>query len=59
MYRNHVAPRTKLYVPKDDFPIPLNYIDVQTSIDVLNEGTIDDYWNIDGDTCHCLNPGSV
>ena len=27
--RNHVAPRTKLSVPKDDFPIPLNYIDVQ------------------------------
>ena len=26
MYRNHVAPRTKLYVPKDDFPISLTYI---------------------------------
>ena len=22
--RNHVAPRTKLFVPSDDFPIPLN-----------------------------------
>ena len=51
MYRNHVAPRTKLCVPKDGFPIPLNYIDVQrqtkTSIDVLHEATIHDYWNID------------
>ena len=26
MYRNLVAPRTKLYVPKDDFPIPLIWI---------------------------------
>ena len=54
-YRNHVAPRTtKLYAPKDDFPIPLNYIDVlrqtKTSIDVLHETTIDDHWNVDGDT---------
>ena len=22
--RNHVAPRTESYVPKEDFPIPLN-----------------------------------
>ena len=29
MYRNHVAPRTKLCVPKHDFPTPLNYIGVQ------------------------------
>ena len=53
MYRNHVAPRTKLYVPKDDFPVPLHYIDVQrqakTSLDVLQEATIDDYCNMDGD----------
>ena len=28
-YRNHVALRTKLHVPMDDFPIPLDYIDVQ------------------------------
>ena len=51
--RNHVAPRTKLFVPKDDFPIPRNYIDVQrqtnTSLDVLHEATIGDYWNMDGD----------
>ena len=51
-HRNHVAPRTKLYVPKDEFSFPVNYIDVQrqtkTSIDVLHEATIDDYWNVDG-----------
>ena len=39
--RNHVTPRTKLYVAEDDFFEPLNYIDVQrqtkTSIDVLHE----------------------
>ena len=29
MYRNHVAPRTKLCVPKHDFPTLLNYIGVQ------------------------------
>ena len=40
-YRNHVAPRTNLFVPKDAFPLPLKYIDVQrqtqTHIDVLHE----------------------
>ena len=53
IYRNHVAPRTKLKVPEDDFPRPLNYNEVQrqttTSLDVVQEATIDDYWNIDGD----------
>ena len=53
MCRNHVASRTKLYVPNDDFPIPLNCIHVQrqteTGIDVLHEATLDDYWNVDGD----------
>ena len=51
--RNPFAPRTTLYVPKEGFPKPLNYIDVQrqtkTSIDVFNEATIDDYRNVDGD----------
>ena len=41
------------YVPKDDFPIPLNYADVQrqtnTSIDVHHEATIHDSWKICGD----------
>ena len=50
--RNRVAPRTKLDVPKDDFPTLQYYIDVQrqskTSIVVLHEATIDDFWNVDG-----------
>ena len=50
----HVAPRTKLHVPKDDFPIPLNSIDVEkqtiSSLDVLQESTIDHSWNMEGDT---------
>ena len=50
--RNRVVPRTKLDVPKDDFPTLQYYIDVQrqskTSIVVLHEATIDDYWNVDG-----------
>ena len=29
IYRNRVAPKTKLCVPKDDFRIPLNYADIQ------------------------------
>ena len=29
IFRNHVAPRTKFYVPKDDFPMLLNHINVQ------------------------------
>ena len=29
--RNHVAPRTKLHVPKDDFPIHLKFFDVRCS----------------------------
>ena len=42
--------RTKLDFPKDDFPIPQNYIDVQrqTKSSVLHEASIDD-WNMDGD----------
>ena len=51
--QNHVAPRTKLYVPIDVFTILLDDIDVQrqtkTSIIVLHEGMIDDHWNMEGD----------
>ena len=51
--RHHVEPRVKLYSPRDElFPIPLKYIDVsrttQTSLDVIQERRIDDFWNIDG-----------
>ena len=42
IYRHHVEPRVKLYVPREEsFPIPLKYIDVtrntHTSLDVLLE----------------------
>ena len=50
---NHVAPKTKLYVPKDDSPMLLNFTGVprqtKTSISPLHESTFDDYWHIDGD----------
>ena len=52
IYRHHVEPRVKLYSPREEsFPIPLKYIDVSrtthTSLDVIQEKRIDDYWNID------------
>ena len=38
---------------KNSFPIPLKYIDVtratSTSLDVMLEKNIDDYWNVDGE----------
>ena len=51
--RHHVEPRVKLYSPREEsFPIPLKYIDVSrtthTNLDVMQESSIDDYWNIDG-----------
>ena len=54
IYRHHVVPRVKLYMPKEEtFPIPTKYIDVtrttHTSLDVLPEKHIDDYWNVDGE----------
>ena len=54
IYRHHVEPRVKLYVPREEsFPIPLNFIDVTrattTSLDVMLEKNIDDYWNVGGD----------
>ena len=53
IFRHHVETRVKLYSPREEsFPIPLKYIDVssttQTSLDVMQEGRVDDYWNIDG-----------
>ena len=52
-YRHHVEPRVKLHVPKKEiFPILLRYIDVirrtHTTLDVLQESQIDDFWNF-----HC------
>ena len=52
--RHHVEPRVKLYMPREEsYPIPLKYIDVarttHTSLDVMMEKHIDDYWNVDGE----------
>ena len=43
-----------MYMPKEEsFPVPLKCIEVtrttHTSLDVLLEKNIDDYWNVDGD----------
>ena len=49
-----MEPRVKLYVPTEEsFPVPLKYIDVtrntDTSLDVVLEKHIEDYWNVDED----------
>ena len=49
-----MEPRVKLYMPKEEsFLIPLKYIDVtrttHTSLDVLLETHIENYWNVDED----------
>ena len=54
VYRRHVEPRVQLHMPREEsFPIPLKYIDVtrttDTTLDVMLEKSIDDYWNVDGD----------
>ena len=54
IYRHHVVPRVKLYVPQEEsFLIPLKYIDVtrktNTSLDVLLEKKFEDFWNVDGE----------
>ena len=54
IYRHHVEPRVKLYTSREEsFPIPLKYIDVSrtthTSLDVMLEKNLDDYWNVDVD----------
>ena len=48
IYRHHVEPRVKLYVPREEtFPIPVEYIDVTrttcTSLDFMLEKQIEDY----------------
>ena len=52
IYRHHVEPRVKLYVPQQEsFPTALRSSDVvrrtNTTLDVLQESRIDDCWNID------------
>ena len=49
-----MEPRAKLYMPREEtFAIPLKCIDVtrttHTSLDVLLEKNIDDYWNVGGE----------
>ena len=46
--------RVKLYVPTEElFPVPLKYIDgtrtSYTTLDVMLERNIDDFWKVDGD----------
>ena len=53
IYRHHVEPRVKLYTPRrESFPVPLKYIDVtravHTTLDVMQESRIDNFWNIVG-----------
>ena len=52
IYHHNIQPTVKLYTPREEsFPIPLKDIDVtratHTTLDVLQESRIDDYWNID------------
>ena len=54
IYRHHVEPRVKLNVPTEEsFLIPLKHIDVTrttgTTLDVMSEKHIEDYWNVDGE----------
>ena len=53
IYRHHVETRVELYVPTEEsFLIPLKYIIVtrttNTTLDVMSEKNIEDYWNVDG-----------
>ena len=48
-----MEPRVKLYVPREEsFSIPVKFFDVtrntRTSVDVMLEKSVDDYWNVDG-----------
>ena len=53
IYRLHVKPRVQLCVLKEQgtFSIPLEHIDMttttHTTLDVLQESGVDNYWNID------------
>ena len=54
IYRHHVEPRGKLFVPREEsFLVPLKYINVsrvtRTTLDVMLESCIDDYWKGKGD----------
>ena len=54
IYRHHVEPRVKMYVPTEEsFPTPPKYTDAtrttDTTPDVMSEKHIEDYWNVDGE----------
>ena len=53
IYRHHMEPRVKLYVPKEEsVPVPMKYIDdtrtTHTSLDVVSEKHIEDYCRMHG-----------
>ena len=57
IYRHHVEPRVKLYVPTGgSLPIPLGYVDVtrttDTTLDVMSEKHVEDCWNMEIVNCH-------
>ena len=54
IYRHHVEPRVKLYVPTEEsFPTPLKNIDItrttDTTLDVMSEKHFENSWNVDGE----------
>ena len=58
IYRHHVEPRVKLYVPREEsFPVPLKYIDVTrttfSSLDVLLERNFEDFWKTSLEKKNC------
>ena len=62
IYRRYAEPRVKLYVVREaSFPNPRNYIDVtrttDTSLDVMLEKNIDDYWDVGGHQMDIHGPG--
>ena len=55
IYRHHVEPRVKLYVPKEESDFVRR---TKTTLDVLLECRKDDDWNADGDRDRSLGPVS-
>ena len=47
IYRHHVEPRVKLYVPREEScPIPMKYIDFTRTTGCIVGEKIDGYWNV-------------
>ena len=50
IYRHHVEPRVKLCVPTEESEIHWRYqTTTDTTLDVMSEKHVEDYWNVDGD----------